>query len=116
MCSAPNLPDDLPDAVGCDEVIIALPPVCSTAKAEDVMARLVIASDQERDIAIDAAAVDSIGQAVFQLLVAARIDARRVGQRFHIRQPSPAFMERASACQLIAALGLEADTTEEPDT
>lgn len=101
--TAPSIP--LPDTAG--EII--LPAHCGTAAAEDILARLVIASDQEQDITINAAAVESVGQAVMQLLVAAHIDAKRVGQHFAIEAPSPAFLERIRACQLAGALELPED-------
>lgn len=89
---------------------IILPAHCGTAVAEDILARLVITSDQEQDIHINAAAVESIGQGVMQLLVAAHIDAKRVGQAFTIEAPSPAFLERVRSCQLAATLELPEPT------
>ena len=58
-------------------------------------------------IEIDASEVESVGQAVLQLLVAARAEAASAGQAFRIVSPSPAFTDRVTRCQLAAALGLE---------
>jgi anti-anti-sigma regulatory factor len=66
----------------------------------------VLAADLDDEIIVEASDVESVGQAVLQLLVAARAEAVQAGQAFTIANPSPAFVERVAACRLDAALGL----------
>jgi len=86
---------------------VRLPAHGSTVTAEDLRVHLVLAADYDGRTEIDASGVESVGQAVLQLLVAARIDADANGQSFAILDPSPAFTERVAACRLADALGLE---------
>lgn len=85
---------------------LKLPAHGTTVTAEDLRVRLVLASDLDGAIEIDASAVESVGQAVLQLLVAARAEADAQGQRFVIQNPSPAFVDRVIACGLAPAIGL----------
>lgn len=78
----------------------------STVAAEDLRVRLVIAADFNGRIEVDASEVESIGQAVLQLLIAARTEAQQNGMPFEILNPSRAFTERVNACCLADALGL----------
>lgn len=87
---------------------VRLPAHGSTVVAEDLRIRLVMASDADGDLIVDASEVESVGQAVLQLLVAARAEAGRSGQGFSIVNASPAFEQRVRACRLAEALGLEA--------
>ena len=87
---------------------VRLPAHGSTVIAEDLRIRLVIANDAGDDLVVDASEVESVGQAVLQLLVAARAEAERAGQAFSIVNASPAFVQRVHACRLAEALGLEA--------
>ena len=57
-------------------------------------------------IVVDASAVESVGQAVLQLLLAARAEAEAAGHRFYIQNPSPAFLARIEALGLSDRLGL----------
>lgn len=107
----PSLPDsaeldaaalDSPDS---DRALI-LPPHGTTVTAEDLRVRMVLASDFDGAMEVDAGAVESVGQAVLQLLVAARAEAEAQGQNFVIRNPSPAFVDRVTACGLAPAIGL----------
>lgn len=86
---------------------LTMPAHCTTVTAEDLRVRLVLAADLDGAIEIDASEVESVGQAVLQLLVAARIEAEANGQRFAILAPSPAFIDRVARCRLASAIGLE---------
>lgn len=98
----------LPDAeFGSDDRSLRLPAHGTTVTAEDLRVRLVLAADLDDAIEIDASEVESVGQAVLQLLVAARAEAAGAGQAFRIVSPSPAFTDRVTRCQLAATLGLE---------
>lgn len=94
----------LPDA---EERNLRLPAHGTTVTAEDLRVRLVLAADLDDAIEIDASEVESVGQAVLQLLVAARAEAASNGLDFRIANPSPAFVDRVNRCQLGAAIGLE---------
>jgi anti-anti-sigma regulatory factor len=82
---------------------LKLPAHCVTTTAEALRAGLVLACDAGA-IEIDASEVESLGQAVLQLLVAACAEA----VPFTIANPSPAFVERVVACRLGGAIGLTA--------
>ena len=86
---------------------VHLPAHANTVAAEDLRVRLVLAADFEGQTEVDASDVESVGQAVLQLLVAARAEARRNGQSFVVSNPSPAFVERVSSCRLAEAIGLQ---------
>jgi anti-anti-sigma regulatory factor len=94
----------LPDT---EERALRLPAHGTTVTAEDLRVRLVLAADLDDAIEIDASEVESVGQAVLQLLVAARAEAVAGGQEYRITNPSPAFVDRVNRCQLGAAIGLE---------
>ena len=97
-------PSDVPD-----DRSLRLPPHGSTTTAEDLRVRLVLAADFDGEMAIDASEVESVGQAVLQLLVAARAEAERAGQTFRIDHPSQAFVDRVNACRLGDAIGISAE-------
>lgn len=80
-----------------------LPTHASTVTAEDLRDRLVAAAGA---IEIDAGEVESVGQAVLQLLLAARNEAAATDRPFVIVNPSRAFVDRVRACGLAASLGL----------
>lgn len=101
MNSVPNQPEP-----GSMERALRLPAHCTTVTAEDLHVRLVLASDLDSEIAVDASEVESVGQAVLQLLVAARVEAGRNGQAFVIKNPSAAFVERVQSCRLAHEVGL----------
>nr|WP_184054188.1 STAS domain-containing protein [Sphingomonas aerophila] len=96
-------PFNAPDETG----PIRLPVHGSTVTAEDLRTRLVFAADFEGATEIDASGVESVGQAVLQLLVAANREARQSGQPFSIHNPSPAFVHRVVASRLADEIGLE---------
>ncbi|MET0307322.1 MAG: STAS domain-containing protein [Sphingomonas sp.] len=101
-------PLPLPDAeIGTDDRSLRLPAHGTTVTAEDLRVRLVLAADHDDAIEVDASQVESVGQAVLQLLVAARAEAQSAGQAFRILDPSPAFTDRVTRCQLAAAIGIE---------
>ena len=91
---------------GTDDRLLALPANGTTVSAEELKVRLVLAADLDGATRIDASGVESVGQAVLQLLVAARSEALRQGQDFSIDHPSRAFAERVAACRLARPLGL----------
>ena len=86
---------------------LRLPAHGTTVVAEDLRVRLVIACDLDAEVVVDASEVESVGQAVLQLLIAAREEALRNGQTFAISNPSPAFVHRITACGLADMFGLE---------
>lgn len=94
----------LPEA---EDRSLRLPAHGTTVTAEDLRVRMVLAADHDDAIEIDASEVESVGQAVLQLLVAARTEAQANGQPFRIINPSPAFQERVASCRLADAIGLE---------
>jgi anti-anti-sigma regulatory factor len=96
----------LPEIAG-EERSLRLPANGTTVIAEDLRVRLVLAADLDEEILVDASEVENVGQAVLQLLVAARAEAERAGQQFTISNPSKAFADRATACRLSGALGLQ---------
>ena len=96
------------DAVG-EDGTIRLPAHATTVTAEDLRIHLVLAADYRDRTEIDASGLESIGQAVLQLMVAARRDAGEAGQQFAIFDPSPAFVARVGACRLADAIGLATD-------
>lgn len=86
---------------------VRLPAHGTTVTAEDLRVRLVLAADFDARIEVDASEVESVGQAVLQLLLAAQADAEQNGQTFSIVNPSPAFLDRVNRCRLADTLGLE---------
>lgn len=91
---------------------ISLPASCGTTAADELRTALVLAADFAPATTIDAAGVENIGQAVLQLLVAARHEAMRDGRNFAIVDASPAFVERVTGCRLADAVGLVVETGE----
>ena len=96
-----------PPDISSDDRSLCLPAHCMTVAAEDLRVRLVLASDLDDSIEIEASGVASIGQAALQILVASRIEADRTGQPFSISNPSVAFLERVTSCRLAEAIGVE---------
>ncbi|WP_404337484.1 lipid asymmetry maintenance protein MlaB [Sphingomonas sp. MMS12-HWE2-04] len=94
----------LPEA---DDRSLRLPAHGTTVTAEDLRARLALAADQDDAVEVDASDVESVGQAVLQILVAARNEAQANGHPFRILNPSQAFVERVTSCHLVDAIGLE---------
>ena len=91
---------------------IKLPANCSTAAAEDLHVRLVLAADLDGEILIDGSEVENLGQAVLQLLLVASREATAAGLEFTINNPSSALLERTTAYRVADALGL---STKEPE-
>lgn len=102
MTSQPNPPELAPLPGG----VVELPKHGVTVTAEELKTRLVEAADADDDTIVDASAVESIGQAVLQLLLAARAESEAHGHRFIIENPSPAFLARTEALGLTDRLGL----------
>lgn len=112
---APEVPDFLEKrATLAEERALILPVHGTTVAAEDLRVRMVLASDFDQMMEIDASAVESVGQAVLQLLVAAKIEADARGQAFTLRNPSQAFVDRVAACGLAAAIGLPVEEEIQP--
>jgi anti-anti-sigma regulatory factor len=80
----------------------------TTVTAEDLQTRLVAASDYSDATKIDASELLSVGQAVLQLLLAARREATARERSFGFVAASAVFSERVTSCQLADAIGLEA--------
>lgn len=83
---------------------LRLPVHGTTVAAEDLKVRLVLAADLDDELRIDASQVESVGQCVLQLLVAARAEAERKSLEFEIVNPSPAFIDRVVGCGLAEML------------
>ena len=92
-----NLPQFLPELN-----VLALPAQCGTAVAAALHGQLIAALETPLPPTIDAGAVESLGQAVLQLLLA----ARSALPELTIEPVSPAFAERVERCGLGPALGL----------
>ena len=107
MTSALHPPDTVQN-------IVVLPARCVTVAAEDVRNRLVMASALGSETIVDADAVQTVGQAVLQLLLSARNDASVRQRGFRFSAMSPTFVERITAMCLAAPLGIA--TTEEDPT
>jgi anti-anti-sigma regulatory factor len=86
--------------------MILLPAQCSNALAQSLLTALIDHADRAADVTINGAAVDTIGQAVLQVLVSAKADADATGRTFRIAAPSPALIERAVGCKLDQLIGL----------
>jgi anti-anti-sigma regulatory factor len=97
-------PLPLPEA---EDRSVRLPAHGTTVTAEDLRVQLVVAADVDDVVEVDASQAESVGQAVLQLLVAARAEAAANGQAFRITNPSQAFIERVTSCRLADAIGLE---------
>ncbi len=79
----------------------------TTVTADDLRTELVLASDCAGTV-IDASELHSVGQAVLQVLVAARNDALLHAQPFRFAATSEAFAERVNSCRLADSIGMEA--------
>lgn len=95
------------------ELPLALPAKLHTSYAEDLRVWLVMAIDHSMAVEIDASAVETVGQACLQLLVAARSEAIQLGKTFTIEAPSAAFFERVELCGLAEKIGLSSRKAEE---
>ena len=91
-----------------------LPAHGTTAIAEEWHPRLAAAADAGDAIAIDASEAETIGQAMLQLLVAARADALGHDRAFTITNPSRAFSDRVTGCALAQSLGLITEEENRP--
>jgi len=89
--------------------VIRLEGHATTVTAEDLRTQLVLASESEHGTAIDASELLSVGQAVLQLLIAARTEATAAKRPFQFTGASAAFSERVLGCQLADAIGLESE-------
>jgi anti-anti-sigma regulatory factor len=103
----PPLADPSPDAADIGTAVVHLPANGMTVTAEELRNQLVCAADVAGQTIIDGSAVQTIGQAVLQLLVAGRRNADAAGSTFEIIHPSAALLKAAHACCLAEAIGLE---------
>lgn len=102
-----NQPDPLPEA-DADPGMIRLTGHGTTVTAENLRTGLVLAADCAEATEIDASEMLSVGQAVLQLLIAARNDAVLRDHPFHFTGASAAFSERVIGCRLAESIGLRA--------
>jgi anti-anti-sigma regulatory factor len=86
---------------------VLLPANCGTAAAEELRVQLLIAGTGVDGTRIDAGGVQTVGQAVLQLLIAARREAAAAGRPFGYVASSQAFVEQVARCCLTDALGIE---------
>lgn len=86
-----------------EPAMLVLPAQCNTAAAPALKASLLAMIADEAAPAIDAGAVETMGQSALQLLLAATL-AR---PDLRIAPVSPAFAEKVAACALGAKFGLE---------
>lgn len=98
-----NSPQSLPDP---STGVVALPANGTTTAAEELRNQLVCAAELGGSTVIDGSAVQTIGQAVLQLLVAARRTAAAEGRSCIITGASAAMMVVADACCLAEELGI----------
>jgi anti-anti-sigma regulatory factor len=89
------------------QTAIVLPANGTTTTAEELRNQLVCAAELGGATVIDGSAVQTIGQAVLQLLVAARRSAVADGKPCDIVGASTALLSIASACCLAQELGLD---------
>ncbi|GGO96888.1 STAS domain-containing protein [Stakelama pacifica] len=102
MTLLPNLSDVPATAIE----TIMLPVNGTTVTAEELKVRLVLAADLGGEMIIDASQVESVGQAMVQLLLAGRAEAQANDHPFTIINASPAFRARIEALGLAGPLGL----------
>ena len=95
-----------PPEIGAE--VVRLPANGMTVTAEELRNQLVFAGPSDGAIVIDGSAVQTVGQAVLQLLVAARRDASAAGRSCRIVNASVALRDAVGACRLAAAIDLEA--------
>jgi len=79
----------------------------TTVTAQDLRTQCVVASDLCDSTAIDASEALSVGQAVLQVLIAARREADLRAHNYRFVDASEAFVDRVTRCQLADAIGLE---------
>ncbi len=108
---APEFPMDLGDAAAteasAEDRSLRLPVHGSTVTAAELRERIIQAADIDGVMEIDASQVESVGQAVLQILVAAHAEGERAGLPFRLVNPSQAFLDRVESCRLADAIGIE---------
>lgn len=88
--------------------VVRLPANGTTVTAEDLRNDLVCAAELRALVMVDGSAVQTVGQAVLQLLVAARHAAAAAGKSLVVIDASDALRARVDACCLAEAIGLDA--------
>lgn len=94
-----------PDAVP-SSVAVCLPANGNTIAAEELRNELVFAAEFGAGTLVDASAVQNVGQAVLQVLIAARRAATDCDRPYEITGASGAFRSRVHDCGLADAIGL----------
>lgn len=87
--------------------IVHLPANGATVTASALRERLIDAFEQGGATVIDGSAVQTIGQAVLQLMLAGRHQAAAAGTTWDIINASPSLVEMAQSCCLAEAIGLD---------
>lgn len=88
---------------------IKLPGSGRTSEAAALHSRMLHAAETDASVEIDASAVETLGQATLQLLLALRRHVVERGQIFAITQASDAFVDQVGRCGLLAEVGISAD-------
>lgn len=88
--------------------MIMLPAHCSTTAAQNLLPDFLDHADRGANIVVDGSAVDVVGQAMLQLLAAAKADADATGRTFAIDPVSDPLAARIVGCKLEGPLGLDA--------
>lgn len=86
--------------------LVSLPASATTVCANDLRVHLVTAFDGNEAVEIDASEVETVGQAVLQLLMAAQEEAKRAETVCRVVNPSAAFAERVNECGLAERIGM----------
>lgn len=94
-----------PDAVS-SPVVVCLPANGTTITAEELRNELVFAAEFGAGTSVNASGVQNVGQAVLQVLIAARRAATDREKPYEITEASKAFQSRVYDCGLSAAIGL----------
>lgn len=99
--------NSLPPQSEDDPGTVRLPASGSTVMAEELRNQLACADQLTGATIVDGSAVQTIGQAVLQLLVAARRSAATDNKPWRIINASGAFVETATRCCLADDIGLD---------
>lgn len=86
---------------------IELPATLSTPACDALHRQLIEAAEADAPVEIDASAVETVGQAALQLLVAARREVVGRGGSFAIAAPSASFHEQVERCGIGPLIGLD---------
>lgn len=90
---------------------IVLPAALTTPACDALHQGLVAALASDAPVELDASAVETVGQAALQLLVATRREVAGRGGSFFIAAPSASFTEQVTRCGMTALIGLDTGGT-----